>query len=86
MRLRRHLARLAYPISIRQLVMSHNLETSPDCCERWLELRGGLEWFTLEGDDHIRVMPCIYGVRVNHCPACGAERRSAIWNTLTDPR
>jgi len=59
--------------------------TTPDCCEVWPLLRGGLQWLEFGDEPGCYAMASIHAWRVNHCPSCGAERRSAVWNKNTDP-
>ena len=56
--------------------------TTPDCCESWSIIRPSLGWFEFQDWPGVFTMACLAGHerRVNFCPACGAERRSAIWN------
>ncbi len=58
--------------------------TTPDCCEAWSTVRELLDWFVFEDWPGVCAMPVLpgseHGLRVNFCPVCGAERRSAIWN------
>jgi hypothetical protein len=63
--------------------------TTPDCCDVWPLLRPGLAWFEFADEPGCYAMASIpaggTAWRVNHCPSCGAERRSAVWNKNTDP-
>jgi len=57
-----------------------DLKTTPDCCNGWTTIKYGLDWYYLADNPDLAVMPCINGLRVNHCPCCGAERRMTIWD------
>ena len=63
--------------------------TTPDCCEVWPLLRPGLHWLQVGDEPGCYALPSIPASgtlwRVNHCPSCGGERRSAIWNRNLDP-
>lgn len=52
--------------------------TSP-CCEAWPAWANSVAWHALEGDPTVLVMPHLAGTRhrLNYCPSCGADRRSA---------
>ena len=62
--------------------------STPDCCDVWPAIRGRFAWFDLADNKDISVMPSLINegiyFRVNFCPACGAERRSTVWNRSED--
>jgi len=61
--------------------------TTKDCCDAWVAIRPRLGWYEFDDDPGVYAMPCVAGTifRVNYCPICGAQRRSAIWNSNTHP-
>lgn len=64
--------------------MHKTMKTTKPCCDQWLVVRDVLDWYCLQEYEHIFVMPCLNGYRVNHCPCCGAHVRDFVWNTY-DP-
>ena len=55
-------------------------DPTPPCCEAWPAWADFAAWYADEDDPTVWLMPHLAGThhRVNFCPSCGAERRSAI--------
>ena len=54
-------------------------DPTPSCCEAWPAWADSAAWYALQDDPTVLVMPHLAGTRhrLNYCPSCGAERRSA---------
>ena len=60
------------------------------CCDVWLPLVPTFDWYRLNDVPDLLVMPCLLDTqgqpcRVNWCPSCGADTRSAVvrdWRLL----
>jgi hypothetical protein len=52
---------------------------TPPCCDAWPAWADDAAWYAYEDDPTVLIMPHLAGTRyrVNYCPTCGAERRSA---------
>lgn len=72
--------------------MTPNPDPKPDkwqiteaCCDVWPRICQEFKWFYPADGSAVRLMPFIenFGTkwRVNFCPSCGKERRSAIEST-----
>lgn len=63
--------------------MNEQPASTPPCCDTWPLIRPHLKWFRFDDWPHVCAMPCVPHTdwRINFCPACGANVRSAIWDT-----
>lgn len=69
-------------------------DVTPDCCPQWRVFAPLFQWATFVDFPGLACMPYVVEAgaialwRVNHCPACGADRRGAImWvDDLSPPK
>lgn len=59
-------------------------DVTPDCCPQWRVFAPLFQWGTFQDFPGLACMPHVADVakntlwRVNHCPACGADRRAVV--------
>jgi len=58
--------------------LGYSIQESVPCCSVWEAISDCFRWYHLDDTPEAKVMPCINGFRVNHCPSCGANVRMYV--------